>query len=361
MRHSNLLTMGIIARTGKNISNATTITIGAQPGPNRINVTSGTGYAGSTYTANFASGQWYADGVAISGATSLTYVLPFANEGKVITFRSGSTISNGIQMWLYTQLGSTLTAWFDAASSTNFTLVSSTNVSSWTNRANSAKPATQATSTKYPVYTSNGLKSGYNAVVSNGTSHQLLINSVLAADDQFALAVFKTSDTKTGVQWYSCPGLWGAEYPGAVNDFGWGMQAGIPMFGSGSTDGKILGTNVLNSGNPVIAGYSRKSTTGLITHYLNAAVNGTGTTTNVGTRSGVTANTSLFQMAGSQVTSTGSTDYWGGSLSDFIVLNSIPSDAQRQFIEGCAAWRWALQGSLPSGHPYKNGPPVILS
>ena len=59
-----------------------------------ISITSGSGYAGSTYTSTVA-GQWTADGVPITGATGSSYVMSAANEGKAI--RCGA--SNAIQMW----------------------------------------------------------------------------------------------------------------------------------------------------------------------------------------------------------------------------------------------------------------------
>lgn len=35
------------------------------------------------------------------------------------------------------------------------------------------------------------------------------------------------------------------------------------------------------------------------------------------------------------------------------------SDSQRQINEGYLAWKWGTQASLPSGHPYEFGPPLI--
>jgi hypothetical protein len=45
------------------------------------------------------------------------------------------------------------------------------------------------------------------------------------------------------------------------------------------------------------------------------------------------------------------------SLYEIIVYNSDLTDNQRQQIEGYLAWKWGLQGSLPSTHPYKTLPP----
>ena len=48
------------------------------------------------------------------------------------------------------------------------------------------------------------------------------------------------------------------------------------------------------------------------------------------------------------------------SLYEIIVYNSDVTDNQRQQIEGYLAWKWGLQGNLPSDHPYKTAAPQVL-
>lgn len=45
------------------------------------------------------------------------------------------------------------------------------------------------------------------------------------------------------------------------------------------------------------------------------------------------------------------------SIGEVIMLNKAVSTADREKIEGYLAHRWGLEGSLPSGHPYKNSAP----
>jgi hypothetical protein len=47
-----------------------------------------------------------------------------------------------------------------------------------------------------------------------------------------------------------------------------------------------------------------------------------------------------------------------GSYGELIVYNSVLSTTDRQKIEGYLAWKWGLQGNLPTGHPYKSAAPV---
>ena len=65
----------------------------------------------------------------------------------------------------------------------------------------------------------------------------------------------------------------------------------------------------------------------------------------------LTTNTSPINIGGSFYP-------WNGRVSEVIILPTS-STGSRQMIEGYAAWKWGIQGSLPNDHPYKNGPPVI--
>ena len=45
-------------------------------------------------------------------------------------------------------------------------------------------------------------------------------------------------------------------------------------------------------------------------------------------------------------------EFFQGYISEVIVYNAALTTAQRQQIEGYLGWKWGLQGSLPSAHPY---------
>lgn len=47
-----------------------------------------------------------------------------------------------------------------------------------------------------------------------------------------------------------------------------------------------------------------------------------------------------------------------GQLQETIVYNRALTLSERQIVEGYLAWKWGLQGNLPSNHPYKNQPPA---
>ncbi len=65
---------------------------------------------------------------------------------------------------------------------------------------------------------------------------------------------------------------------------------------------------------------------------------------------------------GSQTYSYASVFYnynWTGFVGELIAYNNALSDAQRQQVEGYLAWKWGLQSSLPSNHPFFNVPPGV--
>ena len=45
------------------------------------------------------------------------------------------------------------------------------------------------------------------------------------------------------------------------------------------------------------------------------------------------------------------------NIYEIVTLPYVPTPLQRQQIEGYLAWKWGLQGSLPSTHPFKNASP----
>jgi hypothetical protein len=47
-----------------------------------------------------------------------------------------------------------------------------------------------------------------------------------------------------------------------------------------------------------------------------------------------------------------------GAIMEVVITQTDNSVATRQKIEGYLAWKWGLEGNLPSGHPYKNAAPT---
>ena len=64
-------------------------------------------------------------------------------------------------------------------------------------------------------------------------------------------------------------------------------------------------------------------------------------------------NSTGFRM-GRRVDSLG--QYYNGYICEVLAFNTLLNTSQRQQTEGYLAWKWGLQTSLPSNHPYKNTP-----
>jgi hypothetical protein len=45
--------------------------------------------------------------------------------------------------------------------------------------------------------------------------------------------------------------------------------------------------------------------------------------------------------------------------SEIVIIGGILSTANRQLLEGYLAWKWGIEASLPTGHPFRNTPPTV--
>jgi hypothetical protein len=61
------------------------------------------------------------------------------------------------------------------------------------------------------------------------------------------------------------------------------------------------------------------------------------------------------------VGSQGAANPWTGPIYEVLLYNGSLSIVEQQFIEGYLACKWALQGSLPSTHPYKSSCPLTAT
>jgi len=352
---SNNIARGILGASHILRGKAQVLNPGVTPAAGTISIFSGDGYAGSVYRSGSSGGLWYADENS-TGVSATSYTMVVGNEGRSITYRRGAAISNAIKMWMPNHEPS-IKGWFSAQSTGDFVLQTPANtVSTWINKI-SGFNAMQSTTTRRPIYTVDGLATGYPAVVANGTSQMMVINTVLAAGDQTVMAVMKTADTKgsTTTSWYSTPGIWGAEHAGAVSDFGWGIGGGIPYYGATNTT-RANGTTLVNTNTPMIIGYTRGNFDGEVKHYLNGLQNGPATKLTAGNRSSVT-NTALF-CSNATTGSTGTDEFLSGALSEIIIFSSLMSPVIRNKVEGYLAWRWGQTSLLPVDHPYKTAPPA---
>jgi hypothetical protein len=50
-----------------------------------------------------------------------------------------------------------------------------------------------------------------------------------------------------------------------------------------------------------------------------------------------------------------------GNIMEILIYNSVLSSTDRQNVEGYLAWKWGIQTTLPSGHPYYSAAPSAVT
>ena len=123
-----------------------------------------------------------------------------------------------------------------------------------------------------------------------------------------------------------------------------------------TTYGSHLVANVgpLTSGTPFMGGYYASHTD---SNAREIWINGANvkSDTNAIFASITTASTGV--LLGDFTTATGTnTDM---DMAEFIILKGVRDTDTQEKVEGYLAWKWGLQGSLPSGHTYESAAPMI--
>lgn len=149
--------------------------------PNLItqSVVTGTAFPGETLTSTRA-GQWYADGVAISGETGATYVVGLDMIGKAIR----CTNSESVTIWHPHDIAGVARFWSSLQNvynsvSPNVAATNGQTVRRWEGII-SGTEANQTTGTNQPIYLSSG-QSGNPSLQFDGTNDYLSIGGTLSA------------------------------------------------------------------------------------------------------------------------------------------------------------------------------------
>ena len=255
--------------------------------------------------------------------------------------------------WEPTCLGSTLLAqWLDSSEPSTITTV--TGVSSWTDKSGNGRTMAQATTTKQPTYSSTGMGT-LPGVTFNGSAFSLNGTSFAYNLGQASIFAVTKAAAATGRYLYS---------------EGRNVAASNVCYSpfTTSTTNTITGTIVNNANGNDLNAPTTSTTIGDNTIRLGMAVdsgttyytymNGTvqsqaisnytrGTSTLTTSRIGVRYRNNA-EVAGT---------YFNGVLGEFIIINGVLSNSQRQKLEGYSAHKWGVSASLPGGHPHVTTPP----
>jgi len=228
-----------------------------------------------------------------------------------------------------------LTTWFDAADSSTISL-SSSNVTQWRDKSGNGYNAIQGTSGNQPTYSN-------SSVVFNGSSTYLNSTATVPGNAHTLFAVHKTSyntslfrfqNSTNGSVYIVFPFITGGNPHGYITSYD-GSGAGSIDF-QNSTLVENSSSSSFNLVEAVIASNSQQ--------VYNAGVLQNSTTQNL------SSGTSSALCIGAY--GTANSEFYNGQVQEMIVYKFTLNATQRQQVEGYLAWKWGLQGNLPSTHPY---------
>ena len=235
---------------------------------------------------------------------------------------------------------SSLRAWYDAADAA--TIVESGGlVSQWNDKSGAARHVTQGTGSAQPttgVRTLNGLNvldfdgADYLRNASfpiDSLSVSVFVVAVLDAIDNASDAVFAFNSAKD----FGLVANNASQFDGSIVCVGASNPPSTPLSG-----GPFPGPSIYNAS---------VNTSGLrIRGWVDGVMRA-----NVGYVGGITSNQPLLLF--SDRTGVYQPD---GAIAEVVVVTRTTTDEQQK-LEGYLAWKWGIQGNLPSGHPYETHPP----
>ena len=239
---------------------------------------------------------------------------------------------------------SNLSAWFDAADSS--TITGTTTVTQWNDKSGNGRNATNSSSTI--------TRSTYNGqsviLFSNGSTRYMTTTVTVPLNAHTLIAIHvPTTVTSSSVgntslfrfqnvNYIVFPYMNGTTPRGYVTN-----QGGS---GAGSIDAitsTLVENSVTTNFNIIVAAIA--SGNQLIFR------NGTQQSSNTRTLSSSAASDPLW------IGGFGNSESYLGSLGEMIVYSRQLTTTERQQVEGYLAWKWGVQTSLPTNHPYYNTRP----
>jgi len=243
----------------------------------------------------------------------------------------------------FTILGSSVAAWWCAQDYVRMTDDGSGLISNWNDRVTAL--SVTATTTARPTWGATSFNGTFPGLTFDGVANCLLTSTLTAlptganAGEIWALCTQVSAQTSTVA-------AYGAITAGQLRRV---SASGTfhPFVTDGTTNNQDAGANLLSS--PAIVSGQFFSTT------ENGWINGTAFTPNPTTIGSLNTGTTRLRIGASNSTSAAS--FFGGVISDVMVISGTLSTSQRQQLEGFFAWNRGLVASLPNGHPYQGAPP----
>ena len=235
------------------------------------------------------------------------------------------------------------TLWLDGADLSSITL-SGSNVTLWRDKSGNGRNAVPTSSAFQYATTFNGSYPSIFGVSNGGNGRIASISSFPLLNPSTVFAVFQNTGLNSGTN--SFPYLFNIT-SGANRAYAYAYnQTTTPGLmrisaGSGSSDAP---TNVNTTVSQVFS--MEMGATSTLTYQ-----NGTLATTSAITGASLTSTITIGGFS--------TANAWTGHLCEVIINTNTITTSERQQIEGYLAWKWGLQASLPSTHPYSNTYSVV--
>ena len=276
--------------------------------------TSGVTKVGTTYQMNGTSAQ----------------IDIIADAGGGMAF-DHSTALESVSDNLWTPADLTTELWLDASDASTVT-ESGGAVSAWNDKSGNSRNLTQDTPANQPTYTTGGL-GGNNIMTLDGS-------------DFFdgTIPIPNTADDLL-IYFVGNPNAIGAYHNMYEN------SGGNPMVWVQSSNKWEMNTSRLvidgYIGTDHIAGFRTKTTGPSSSFWGNGGTIQTGGSS---LSSWPSSNMKLFNRNGGAC--------YNGTVGELIFIDGSVPESDRLKLEGYLAWKWGLEGKLPSDHPYKNSEPM---
>lgn len=239
-------------------------------------------------------------------------------------------------MALWTPAQITTRLWLDASDASSITI--DTGVSVWADKSGNGNNAVQATAASQPSIVSTGLN-GLDVFSLDGVDDSLEIASLLGGDATTLFIVFKV-DTLLGDKTI-------------VND---GESTPGAPYNHYITNSKIRDWNT-NGYSPAFLANEWKILCETIDTAFDTMLYFDSVAGTLGTTATAYRPTRPFRIGAYYAG--GGLGWMQGDIAELVLVPEFMLDADRYTMEGYLAWKWGLEGNLPSGHPYKAAAPTV--
>jgi hypothetical protein len=233
--------------------------------------------------------------------------------------------------------------WLDAADTTTIVL-SGSNVSQWSDKSGNSRNVTQSSAGNRPTYTTSGLNSR-NVVTFNGSTQSMDVPALGFTGGRFAAFLVGLCNGTTNLGPYFFDST---SRTAMATNFAGTLPNRGRWFAFNQTGSQIESTTTTgNNVNAIINGVFDGTSSQIFVD---------GTSIASGTLAVSGFNTSFF--LGRRFNGNASGTNYLGIMAE-VIFCAVPTNTTRQLIEGYLAHKWGLTANLPSGHPYKNSPPMV--